>query len=112
MINWDKPKKIHSTEEHNRTYSSDTEIPGTYVPNMSEEDQHSWKGKHINKGKANERVELRKTFSGEGYYAQVLIVIVDNGVKISSNGSIFMTHEETKETRDVINEAKQVMGIV
>ena len=58
LLSFDKPKKIRSTEEHNKMFSSDSGISGTYVPNMSKEDQLKWKAKHI-KGD-DERVEIRK----------------------------------------------------
>ena len=47
LLCFDKPKKVRSTEEHNKTYMSDSGIAGTYVPNMSEEDKNKWKAKHI-----------------------------------------------------------------
>jgi hypothetical protein len=62
-------KKIRSTAEHNSKYGSDSGIPGTYVPNMSEEDKNKWKAKHI-KGD-DERIEIRKSFNG----VQILIVV-------------------------------------
>lgn len=128
MINWDTPKKIRSTEDHNRVNSSDCGVPGTYVPNMSMDDQRAWKGKHINKGKVGERIELRKTFDTCGNYAQVLVVLSDEGfdkngsgvgfptgkergnIKISANGKLEMTYDEWDELKDVISVAKSVMG--
>lgn len=98
------PTKIHSTEEHNKTYSSDSEIAGTYVPNMSEKDMYTWKGKHI-KGD-NERVEIRKTFDG----VQGLIVVYKNeSMKISFNGSAKLNDIDWKDFIDVVREAKGVM---
>ena len=69
LLSFDKPKKIRSTEEHNKMFPSDSGISGTYVPNMSKEDQLKWKAKHI-KGD-DERVEIRKEFGGVN-----LVVIV------------------------------------
>lgn len=59
LICWDKPKKIHSTEEHNDMYSSDSGVNGTYVPNMSAQDRAKWKGKvtHVT---TSPQVEIRK----------------------------------------------------
>ena len=110
MINWDKPNKVRSTDEHNEMHSSDSGVAGTYAPNMSKEDMQTWKGKHVNKGKENERIELRKTFSNGNNYAQVLVVVTDS-VTISTNGKIDMTYSDIEEFRSVINEAKQIMGI-
>jgi hypothetical protein len=112
FVNWDKPKKVHSTKEHNKMNSSDSGVAGTYVPNMSEENAYDWKGKIINRGKENVRAELRKTFSGDGHYAQVLIVINNEGLKMSANGSIQMTHIEHNQMNSAINEAKMLIRIV
>jgi len=111
MINWNKPKKIRSTEEHNAIYSSDSEVAGTYVPNMSDEDMESWKGKSI--GGNDRRIELRKTFRVATYYAQVLIVIRPGddeetpNILMSTNGKIAMTFEMWEELKEVIEEAKR-----
>lgn len=111
MIKWDKPKKVRSTKEHNETYMSDSGVAGTYVPNMSEDDKQAWKGKHINKGKDNARVEVRKTFSSRDNYAQMLMVITKGeGVTISANGKMDMTFEELKEFNEVINEAVETIN--
>jgi hypothetical protein len=69
ILDFEKPKKIRSTEEHNSLFSSDCGVAGTFVPNMSEEDQKKWKAKHI--GGNDERIEIRKTLGG----AQVLIIV-------------------------------------
>jgi len=106
MINWDKPKKSRPTKEHNEKHSSDSGIDGTYAPNMCEEDQRSWKGKHINKGKDNARIELRKTFATQGTHAQVLVIITHDAVTISTNGKIGMVFEDWTDFNEVVNIAK------
>lgn len=119
MINWDKPKKVRTTEEHNKMYSSDSGIPGTYVPNMSEEDLYSWRGKLVGQRTGFPHVELRKAFT-----ADVLIYVsLGEGfkiskyegpdqtkginVRISSNAAISLTFEELQELNLVIEEAKE-----
>jgi len=72
ILSFDKPKKVKSTEKHNKTYQSDSGIAGTYVPNMSDDDMNKWKAKHI-KGD-DERIEIRKTIEG----VQILIVVFKN----------------------------------
>lgn len=62
LLNFDKPDKIRSKEEHNRKHSSDSGVDGTYVPNMSDEDNMRWKCKHVT-GKM-ERVEIRRLLGG------------------------------------------------
>ena len=69
ILNFEKPKKVRSTEEHNNLFSSDCGVAGTFVPNMSKEDELKWKAKHI--GGDDERIEIRKTLGG----AQVLIIV-------------------------------------
>lgn len=107
MINWDKPKKIRSTEGHNKTYQSDSGVPGTFVPNMSTEDMYSWKGKLVGTATNSPRVELRKSFSRNGHYAQMLVVIYisEDYVTISSNGKIAMTLNELSEFHQATDEA-------
>jgi hypothetical protein len=68
ILDFEKPKKIRSTEEHNEMHSSDSGVAGTFVPNMSEEDKNKWKGKHI-KGD-DERVEIRKNLD-----SQLLVIV-------------------------------------
>jgi len=110
MINWDKPKQLRSTKEHNEIFQSEAQAAGTYVPNMSNDDQQVWKGKHINKGKDTARIELRKTFSSRDGYAQTLVVVTRNkGVTISANGKMDMTFEEWEEVTEVMHEALELI---
>ncbi len=69
ILDFDKPKKVRTTEDHNNLFSSDSGVAGTFVPNMSKEDMKKWKAKHI--GGDDERIEIRKTLGG----SQVLIVV-------------------------------------
>lgn len=69
LLNFEAPKKMRDAESHNKMNSSDSGIDGTYVPNMSDEDNERWKSKYV-KGK-HERIESRKNFSGVN-----LVVIV------------------------------------
>jgi len=69
ILCFDVPKKIRTTEEHNKMFMSDSGVNGTYVPNMSKDDMLKWKAKHI-KGE-HERIEIRKTFKG----TQLLIIV-------------------------------------
>lgn len=120
ILNFEKPNKLRSTEEHNKINSADCNVPGTYVPNMSKEDMNKWKAKHI-KGN-DERVEIRKNFGG----AQVVIIVYKNinkgtkekwwddkhdNIRISANGKIHMTFTLWYEFVQVINEAKTVLKI-
>jgi hypothetical protein len=120
ILNFDKPKKIRSTDEHNKIYSSDCAALGTYVPNMSDEDNNKWKAKHIESN--DERVEIRKSFDG----TQVVIVVYKNiiesdwknnieghkNIRISANSKIHMTLSEYNEFIKAIEEAKQIIGLV
>lgn len=92
VLSWDEPKKSRPTEEHNETFVADGAPPGTYVPNMSEEDKEKWKAKQI--GGKDPRIEIHKTAKGkargsekQGPYAQVkLVVRPDRSVRFSANG--------------------------
>lgn len=109
ILTFDKPKKVRSTEEHNNTYVSDTNVAGTYVPNMTDADNEKWKAKHI-KG-SDERVEIRKCFRNYQNYSQVLIKVYKDGVKMSMNGTTGMTNAEYEELLLAIQEAKTILGI-
>lgn len=69
ILDFDKPKKVRSTEEHNNLFSSDSGVAGTFAPNMSKKDMNKWKAKHISGN--DERIEIRKTLGG----SQVLAVV-------------------------------------
>jgi hypothetical protein len=125
LIDFDKPKKIRSTEEHNKMHSSDSGVPGTYVPNMSEEDTKKWRGNHIKGQRIDQRIEIRKTIGG----TQLLIVVYKekrftdwrvsqtewnknhNNVRLSMNGKLDMTFDEYDEFVKVIEEAKTILNI-
>lgn len=122
ILNFDKPPKVRSTEEHVNRYVSDGGVPGTYVPNMSKADQERWKAKHI-KG-ADERIEIRKTFNG----VQLLIVVYKeirdtpsrdwrerskdhNQVRISMNGKLDLTLYNYDQMNAAIMEARELLDI-
>lgn len=122
LINWNKPKKLRSTKNHNDMHVSDSGIPGTFVPNMDEKDQTSWKGKFIkHRDGKSAQVELRKTFSG----ANLLIIVGNDGfnykhyrresdnlstmgknIFISMNGGLQLTFEDFADLYAVVQEAK------
>lgn len=112
ILSFDKPEKVMSDAKW-KSISADGAPPGVYIPNMSEEDKEKWKGKLI-KGK-NPRIEIRKTFNGLGYCAQVLIVVWKDvseefaDVVISSNGKIGASFQQMEEMHQVINEAKEIL---
>lgn len=119
ILNFEQPKKSRSTEDHNKLYISDCEVDGTFVPNMSKEDNSRWKAKHI-KGK-DERVEIRKCFGG----TQAVIVVYKNelkgnwregveghkNIRISANSKIHMDLQEYKEFLQAIEEAFEILKL-
>lgn len=107
VLSWDKPKKLRSTEEHSRLHSSDSGVAGTFVPNMSVEDNRRWKAKHI-KGD-DERVEIRKEFTGYKSWSQVLITVRSDGFVMSMNGKTGMNNDTYEEFRQAIEEARHVL---
>lgn len=119
ILSFEKPKKIRTTEKHNETYSSDCGVPGTFVPNMSNDDNIKWKAKYIKSN--DERVEIRKSFDG----TQVVIVVYKNiikndwknrieghgNIRISANNKIHMTFDEYNKFKEAIEEAKQILEV-
>ena len=103
ILSFEKPKKILSTEEHNERYSSDTNIAGTYVPNMSQEDRLKWKAKKI--GGPTPRVEIRKTVMS----AQVLLIVYKTGLRMSANGRMIFDNKVWEELQTAVKEARELL---
>jgi hypothetical protein len=130
ILDFTKPPKVKSTEDHNNTYMSDSGIAGTYVPNMSAVDMNKWKAKHITGGM--ERIEIRKTFTG----VQLLVIVYKNpyqppplkahtteeyqmirqlGLKrhndvvISMNGKLDLTWENWWDLNEAVKEALEIL---
>lgn len=119
ILSWDKPAKLRSSEEHAAIYSSDGGPPGTYVPNMSEEDMGKWKAKLTGTKRGFPQIEIRKSFSN-----QMLIIVSlggysykyytpektkDKNIHISVNGPLQMTFEEMQEMNVAIEEAREFL---
>lgn len=88
---------------------------------------HVWKAVHINAGKDDARIEVRRSFDS----VQMLIVVALDGwnikhelrggderghndttglnVRISTNGVLKMTFEEMNDVNNAVNEAKQIL---
>jgi hypothetical protein len=119
MLNFDKPKKLRSTEEHNREYRSEARAAGTYVPNMSQKDREDWKAKKI--GGNDPRIEIRKTVKGndptlktwegklnkqDNCYAQLLAIVRPNGsVVMSANGRMAFDSKTWDDLHNAVKEA-------
>ena len=121
LINWDKPKKIRPTKEHNKMYSSDCDVDGTYVPNMSRGDEKKWKGILKTHKDKTRQVELRKTFES----AQLLIIVGDGygydykyykrdpkfDMHVSMNGPLQLTFDQFNEIYQVVREAQDKLKV-
>lgn len=123
ILDFEKPKKIRSTEKHNEMYSSDSGVAGTYVPNMSEADTKKFKAKHITGD--HERVEIRVSMG-----VNVVIIVYKKpysvkwdytkqdeyrkrhlDVQFSINGKLDITFEQWGQINQAIDEAKQILGV-
>jgi molecular chaperone DnaK (HSP70) len=121
ILTFEKPKKVRSTEEHNDMYSSDCGVEGTYVPNMSDEDNEKWKAKYISG--EYPRIEIRKCFNdyewkekppgycrrpSGNYSSQVCInVYTDGGVVMSMNSRSGFASKDWNDLQQAVTEAKQ-----
>lgn len=118
ILQWDKPPKVRSTEEHNKMYSSSADAPGTYVPNMTASDQNSWKAKHV--GGDDPRVEIRKSVD----YVNVVLHVrlnrrkstmkyhehqLNGHVSMSLNGTGQFSSIEWDEMVEAVQEAKEFL---
>ena len=59
VLCWEKPKKVMSKEEWAGN-QADSAPPGTYMPNMSDEDRAKWKAKLVGQKVGFPQVEIRK----------------------------------------------------
>lgn len=105
ILNFDKINKKTSSKEHINAYQSDCWVPGTYMPNMSEEDNYAWKGKHV--WGENERVEIRKCIGAQ----MLLVVHKDWTIDMSANGKMNFIDNEFNELFEAVSEAKEILHI-
>jgi hypothetical protein len=124
LLSFDKPKKVRSTEDHNKTFASEAPAAGTYVPNMSSKDMRKWKAKKING--EDRRIEIRKSIDGFDPHiekerikrgwgggkqktncsAQILMIVrPDCSVVMSANGRMAFGCKEWKELQEAYQEA-------
>lgn len=101
-----KPDKVLPTSEHNDYYSSDTNVAGTYVPNMSLADKKKWKAKVISG--TDPRVEIRKTTIN---HIQFLLVVRRNNITMSANGKIELEREDFEDFKAAIYEALNILDM-
>lgn len=117
ILSFEKPKKLRSTDEHNKEHMSDCGVPGTYVPNMSLDDQRKFRAVHI-KGE-HERIEIRTLIGGVNcnifVYKDQYQPKYSSGnsewrkkhrnVQFSMNGKMDVSFEEWSNIQLAINEA-------
>lgn len=138
LLCWDKPKKEFDThEDYVEANSSSAEADGTYVPNMSDEDNAKWKARLVGQKSGPLRVEIRRGWGG----VQMLLVVSESNVwsnedvarhdkymadfpvyaenhglmplkdhiALSMNGTFRCTFEEWSEVQVVIDEAREYL---
>jgi len=116
VLFWGKPKKIMREEQRRETYSSDSEVPGTYVPNMSDEDVKRWKAKLVGHRSGHPHVEIRKDtaviiVSLGGYRYKFYTPEKTRGINIhiASAGPIQWTFDDFDNLVKAVEEAKEVL---
>jgi len=120
ILNWKKPKKLRSKDEHNEMYQSDCGTPGTFVPNMSEDDRSSWKAKLVGKKSGCLQVEIRKdsfvhvvALDGYNYKhykkGEKWGDTADLNMHIASSGPIQMTFKDWLDWTQAVAEAIEVL---
>lgn len=115
IISWDKPRKIHSTKDHNEMYSSDCDVPGTYMPNMSKDDIKKWKGRVVGAKIGSPQVEIRKNYMlvivslGGGYQHKFYTREKTVGINlhISMAGPTQLTFQDWDDMKAAVDEARQ-----
>ena len=126
LLDFSKPQKV------NIEAGFDGGPDGGHVPQMSSSDAQRWKAKRFNKGKEDDRIELRKSFGA----VQVMIIVALDGwnlskkyekreahvqgngwhtdtrglnVRMSMNGSLLLTFEQFAEFDTIVNEARTLL---
>jgi hypothetical protein len=114
VLDFNKPKKLRSADEHNGMYQSDSGVAGTFVPNMSSTDRAKWKAKQID-GK-DPRIEIRKTVVGRDpalkypdVSTQVLLIVRKKGIVMSANGRIAFDEKTWLELQRAVGEAQTIL---
>lgn len=105
ILSFDKPERARTPEEHADMHSSDTLVPGTYVPNMSHDDMERWKARKI-----ADRVEIRKTVFDSLGSSQVKIIVTRDYVRMSTNGTMHWAGEKWTELFEAVKEAREILG--
>jgi hypothetical protein len=134
VLMWEKPKPIMSKEER-ASYQADGAPPGTWMPNMSREDEMRWKAKFVGKTTGFPQVELRRNgmvviLSKRGYkyqrydcrqtpenladYAEKKKQYkwddeLDNVVHIASSGSQAMNMQEYQDFTNALKEGWEAL---
>jgi hypothetical protein len=129
LLSWDRPKRAHTPAAHAEAFGADGAPPGTYVPNMSDEDAERWKAKVTGQKRGVLQVEIRRSFPRGGDL--VLIVCLNGGytyksykprdpsarwcnwgvtddrqIHLAINGALQLTFDEIAEIQTVVEEAR------
>lgn len=80
ILSWDKPGKVMSEQDRRDTFASDSGVPGTFVPNMSNADVARWKAKLVGHKSGHPQVEIRKD-------STVIIVSLHGGYRYKHYGN-------------------------
>lgn len=120
ILRWDKPPRVESVEDW-KSIQADSAPPGTYQPNMSDEDAQTWRAEL--KGKTTDHcvVEIRRRVGG----ALLVVKVARDGVirdkygyhytgdiALSLNGTGYLTFEEWRELGQCIEEARAVLATI
>lgn len=119
VLSWDKPAQIMTQEQREREFSADCAVPGTYVPNMSNEDIAKWKAKRVGFKAGHPQIEIRKDTA-------VIVVSLGGGyrykhytpeetrkvnIHIASAGPIQWTFNEFNDFVGAVQEARTILQV-
>lgn len=102
-ITFQKPAKI--TSDPNTLGGFDGGPVGGYVPNMNDASAAQWRGKLINAGKANCRLEVRCQING----CNIVLLGTRDGIKISMNSSLQLDWFAMTEMSAVLAEMETIL---
>lgn len=117
ILRWDKPSRAVSVEEW-KSRQADGAPPGTYIPNMSDEDASTWRAEIKGKTTENPVVEIRRSLGMQllvrvaryGTFRDKYGYTYDGDIAISMNATCYMSFAEWQELHQCINEAREALS--
>lgn len=116
VLSWEKPKPARSHRDHVALNSSDCGVPGTYQPNMSQEDRLRWKAKLVGKRRKRLQVEIRRNSTviivggPDGYMYKRYDNTTPWAIHIATAGALVLSAQDWADLQRAVMEARMALG--